>query len=502
MKKNIFPIFPAVLALTLALSSLPALASYSFVQQLSKEWDWITPTLIMDEPAFLVVSMDGTAGANANCLRINQVDTAKHAGLRLKLRSRAAARLLKNIEKTRAPCASGTISKNDLLAFLHEHALLDASDFSPAAPTKKNDVPDVKTIAAGPLASGKLTNLVFEKMQLKNSSTVISPWSIAEAATAVALAQDEQHQKTLPLALQTTLSSDDFFNSMQKSHTLQLTSGAPMHSINYAWLAKGSKPVKQFKTDFSTILAGEIKSISFKDPDAAAQQINDAIAKASGGKLDNVMSGKDLVGAQAVLTNTVYFKDQWATRFDPALTKPMTFHAADGSQSEVPTMQLTGKFSFATADGWAMVELPFKTANTSLILYLPPANADPSMYMPSEVMRQTLQTSGMEMEVHLQLPKLKLLGPKLELEKSLPELFGKPMTKLQQGASVPISKVLHQAIVEWDESGAEAAASTAVVGAKGGIVELTREIKFDRPFAFFISRGDDVLFAGQVFDLK
>jgi serine protease inhibitor len=65
-----------------------------------------------------------------------------------------------------------------------------------------------------------------------------------------------------------------------------------------------------------------------------------------------------------------------------------------------------------------------------------------------------------------------------------------------------ISHVLHEAYVDVDEHGTEAAAATAVTLVYGAIISTPREFKVDRSFLFFIRDTESgvVLFAGRVVD--
>ncbi len=64
-----------------------------------------------------------------------------------------------------------------------------------------------------------------------------------------------------------------------------------------------------------------------------------------------------------------------------------------------------------------------------------------------------------------------------------------------------LTKVVHKAYVRVDQSGTEAAAATAVVGA-GAVYEPAVPLAFDRPFLFVIRHPatGTVLFVGRVMD--
>jgi len=167
-------------------------------------------------------------------------------------------------------------------------------------------------------------------------------------------------------------------------------------------------------------------------------------------------------------------------------------------------MRLHARVQVAQAQGWTMLVLPFQDERSALHLFLPPVlTGDQKLSLqPSPEIRAALLAAASKKDVDLRLPRLKLTGENLELKQKLPNLFGKPLAHLLKNASLPISKVVHQANVEWDEAGAEAAAATAVVGVRSSLfVDETLELRFDRPFAFFIQEQQNVLFSAQIYHL-
>jgi serpin B len=62
-----------------------------------------------------------------------------------------------------------------------------------------------------------------------------------------------------------------------------------------------------------------------------------------------------------------------------------------------------------------------------------------------------------------------------------------------------ISAVIHQAYVDVNEEGTEAAAATAVVMKTTAVMEPF-EFRADHPFIFMIMKGDQILFMGRVMD--
>ncbi len=74
-----------------------------------------------------------------------------------------------------------------------------------------------------------------------------------------------------------------------------------------------------------------------------------------------------------VLVNAIYFKGDWAKKFNPKSTQKGTFHLSDGSKVETDMMYLSSDFKsahLADLDAQAL-EMPYKGDRLSMIFILP-----------------------------------------------------------------------------------------------------------------------------------
>ncbi len=72
-----------------------------------------------------------------------------------------------------------------------------------------------------------------------------------------------------------------------------------------------------------------------------------------------------------VLTNAIYFKGEWLTRFDAGQTRPGAFHVSPTQTVTVPMMRQTAKVAMGYAAGARALELPYAGRNLSMIILLP-----------------------------------------------------------------------------------------------------------------------------------
>jgi serpin B len=91
---------------------------------------------------------------------------------------------------------------------------------------------------------------------------------------------------------------------------------------------------------------------------------------------------------------------------------------------------------------------------------------------------------------------------KILSEMGMPIAFtgGADFSGMTGSRDLAISDVIHQAFVDVDESGTEAAAATAVVMRLTATPEMPITVKVDRPFIFLIRdlKTDAVIFIGRV----
>jgi serpin B len=163
---------------------------------------------------------------------------------------------------------------------------------------------------------------------------------------------------------------------------------------------------------------------------------------------------------------------------------------------------------YAAGEGYEAVSLPYDGNELSMILVLPTQGTLEALVDGLDGTHLAAiagQMSSYDVSIHL--PRFKM-ETKYQLAEPL-SAMGMPLafspdadfSGISTQSKLFISEVIHQAFVNVNESGTEAAAATAVVVRDTAAAEFV-EVSFDRPFLFFI-RDDatgSVLFLGRVSD--
>ena len=263
-----------------------------------------------------------------------------------------------------------------------------------------------------------------------------------------------------------------------------------------------------------------LEAVDFKGATEQARgQINDWVSQETEQRIKDLLPARSLTSnTRLVLVNAIYFLANWREPFDPQSTKPAKFNLSTTQSKDVPTMNHTGYFLTAAADGVKLLELPYKDENMALTIVLPDAvdglGAVEKALTADAFAKWTGALQGERLMVAL--PKFELAPePSLALADNLRSLgmssafdrkkaaFTGIANPPNKDARLSVSQVFHKAFVKVDEKGTEAAAATAVVAVAGGAAPAKpRELVVDHPFLFFVRERTSgmILFMGRVTD--
>ncbi len=214
--------------------------------------------------------------------------------------------------------------------------------------------------------------------------------------------------------------------------------------------------------------------------------------------------------------NAIYLKAPWQYPFIDGSTERLPFVRADGSRVKVPTMYVDSgcggvPLPYAKGSGWRAVELPYVGGSLAMTVVIPDNLAAFERRLTPALLAKV--TGALEERgVGLYFPKLSIdtrvdVGDQIAAL-GMPRAFDVERADFTGIATLPegfyISKIIHQANIDVDEKGTEAAAATAIGMATGGPgcggPELT--VKVDRPFLFLLRDVETgaILFMGRVVD--
>ncbi|KFW95226.1 Leukocyte elastase inhibitor [Phalacrocorax carbo] len=271
-----------------------------------------------------------------------------------------------------------------------------------------------------------------------------------------------------------------------------------------------------FLTNTQKLYGADLATVDFLQAcDEARKEINQWVEEKTEGKIPHLLSESSFDNmTRLVLVNAVYFKGNWAEKFEAANTTDMPFRLNKNERQTVKMMYQKNKFSFGYISEVKIrvLELPYDGRELSMIILLPDDIEDDSTGLQKLEEQLTLEKlqewTGPEhlyfTDVHVHLPKF-TLEESYDLKSDLAamgllDLFdsGKADLSGMSGArDLFLSKIVHKAFVEVNEEGTEAAAATAGIGMLCMVIE--EDFNADHPFLFFIRHNPtrSILFFGR-----
>lgn len=288
---------------------------------------------------------------------------------------------------------------------------------------------------------------------------------------------------------------------------------------NRLWMAAEAKVLPAFTTLLNQNYGSAAKQLDFaKDSEGACATINAWVAEKTHDKIKDLLRQGDVKpSTRLVLTNAIYFNSAWLTPFSAAATKEEPFHTGAKTRKNVPMMHRTDFFPYREYLDLQIVKIPYRLPGFSLMILLPRVNGDFTQLGALEKQLTPTQfaawTEGMERQnVALSLPKFRdeerypLKDALEKLGMTLPFTPDANFSKMVEDNDVMIDAVIHQAVIDLDEKGTEAAAATAaIMGLKATRVPDPKEpveFRADHPFVYCIV--DDItgtiLFMGRMME--
>jgi len=221
-----------------------------------------------------------------------------------------------------------------------------------------------------------------------------------------------------------------------------------------------------------------------------------------------------------VIVNAVYFKGAWVLPFPTYSTLDQPFYLEDGRCVQRPLMYQQQSLRYVQTADYQAVDLAYQGEALSMLVLLP-ARKDGLRDLETRLSTRMLSDCVgrmSEREVIVFLPKFRLtwgtaevsnqlraLGMPVAFTRSLADFSGINGHRPPHRDSLSISNVFHQAFVEVNETGTEAAAATAAAMIRLGACETSLPVavfRADHPFLFAIRhrRSGAILFLGRMAD--
>lgn len=354
-------------------------------------------------------------------------------------------------------------------------------------------------------ASSRLSWGVLKKLQDDTTSeipTIFSPLSIATALGM--LAGGANVAKRLEFTQQLGLTDSDEPGTAFEQFASKLGSAGDENPLSVANAVFTDKSTELFPAYVDYLKRFSASTTQFPSLASAVDDINAWISRNTNELIKNMLSASALANSHIVLVNALAFKGIWKKQFNADKTdKQHAFQVNTDTQKHVEMMFLE-KQDIETwqTEEFTAVRLPYAGSsedyNTSMVAYLPYGD------LTATELADKLSTDNTSPQF---VPtKYDTFGfPKFKLEASLQLAtllgnLGYPISgnfeEMASGVN-QVGRIIHQALINVDEKGTEAAAATAITMRRMRPLNPS-SLVFDKPFLFNIIHDTTqaVLFTG------
>ena len=277
-------------------------------------------------------------------------------------------------------------------------------------------------------------------------------------------------------------------NASKKSYELNMA--------NALWGQKGFHFQPEFLGLIKKYFDGGFFQVDFKrNPEGARESINAWVEKKTRNRIKELLKpGNVTTLTRLIITNAIYFKGNWASMFKKENTEKAPFFTPAG-EKKVPMMKQTGKFRYAEERGKLQIlELPYEGNDLSMVILLPSRRTglkNLERNLTAENLNSWLSRMY-KRKVVVYLPKFKInsrfLLSQAMIKMGMPTAFSEraDFSGITGERNIFISEAIHQAYVNVNEEGTEAAAATAVTMLATAIPTPPPVFRADHPFIFLI----------------
>ncbi|OGD58994.1 hypothetical protein A3K78_10835 [Candidatus Bathyarchaeota archaeon RBG_13_52_12] len=281
-----------------------------------------------------------------------------------------------------------------------------------------------------------------------------------------------------------------------------------LHTVNALWMQQDYNVLEEYVNAINNYYGGEANVLDFEaEPDESRLIINEWVEERTNERIRDLFPAGSIDSAvRLVLTNAIYFKGDWLYEFDEAATSGEDFYVTPSTVVMADMMSLHGSFNYVDAGLFQLLELPYAGGDVSMLVLLPGEGRMGEVEAQLSAERLGEWVAMMEeTEVDVYLPRFTFETKYFMMEDlagmGMPTAFTgeadfSGMTGTQE---LYIDMVVHQAFIEVNEAGTEAAAATGVSMrlTSAGPGEVFRA---ERPFVFLIRDADTgvMMFMGRV----
>ncbi|MBW3000877.1 serpin family protein [Candidatus Woesearchaeota archaeon] len=286
-----------------------------------------------------------------------------------------------------------------------------------------------------------------------------------------------------------------------------------LHTANALWAEQTYHFLPEYMSNVEQYYGSGVTNLDFIGASEESRQIiNKWVEDMTNHKIKDIIpAGAINPMTRLVLTNAIYFKGTWVKEFEKKDTHDAPFRVSPDKTVTVDMMvrdDKDAKFNYYENEDLQVLEMLYKGEDLSMLVLLPKDEDLIKLEESLTIEKLNEWKNGlMERQMDVYLPKF-TFETKYFMAETLSEMgmplaftpFEADFSGMTGSRGLFISQVIHQAFVDVNEEGTEAAAATVV------IMELSagpmNNFRADHPFIFIIQEREtgNILFMGRVVD--
>ncbi|MBN2459800.1 serpin family protein [Candidatus Woesearchaeota archaeon] len=287
-----------------------------------------------------------------------------------------------------------------------------------------------------------------------------------------------------------------------------------LSTANSLWTHKDYSFLPEYLGTVEKYYGGKATNLDFVlETEKSRVIINDWVEEQTQDKIKDIIpEGAITYLTRLVLSNAIYFKGTWVKEFEKKDTRDAQFRVSPDKTVTVKMMvrdDKEAKFSYAEADELQILEMLYKGEELSMLVLLPKEpDYDLSSIESILTADKLSQWRGLlsERQIDVYMPKF-TFETKYSMvdtfkEMGMPSAFtNADFSGMDGSRKLVITDVFHQAFVDVNEEGTEAAAATVIIMGETSAGPFN-QFRADHPFIFIIQQREtgNILFIGRVMD--
>jgi serpin B len=367
---------------------------------------------------------------------------------------------------------------------------------------------------------------LYSQLSKKDGNVFFSPYFINKTLAMVYAGARGDTEKEMATVLHFTLGQERQHRAFREMRGLlnagpglanpfRKTKEAELYLSAGLWRARGAGFENSYLHLLRDCYGADLREIHFTDSERARKRINAWVEEQTRKKIQNLFQpGSIDAKTRLVLASALYFKGDWTKPFKKSDTRDDHFWVEPARKVPVKLMHQTETFGYFEDPDCQALRMRYEGQKHALLVLLPKKDDGLPEFekkLSAKRIADTLKQIS-DQKVRVWLPKLKMTQ-EFNLNDALSALgmgrafSGQADFRGMNGGREPlmISKVVHKAFVDVNETGTEAAAASGVAMAlssapPGGTPPPIPVFRADHPFVFAICdvRTGLILFLGRM----